>query len=551
VPTGTVKRESAGLELRDYLRILRHRRWTVALTVAVVVGANLGLGFIQVPVYAAQSEVVLQTDQLALFDTNTGAPADIASVVDTEIEVIRSEPVKNEVERKVKGAPKITAHQVGDTQAIVIVARSTKPELAAATANAYATAYIDHRRTQAVEEVSAATTQLSKKITELQTQAAAVTAGLPAQEAGKSPTDRASIEQAARNQQTALSNQEIAFQQRLDQLQVEQSLKTGGAQLVSSAHKPTTPASPRPVRDGAIAGLAGLIIGIALAFVLEHLDDSIKTADDASRALGDVPVVGTVPVVANWKDRDRPMAISISDPTSPPAEAYRTLRTALQFMALDRTIRTIQVTSSSTSEGKTTTVANLGTALARAGQSVIIVCCDLRRPRIHNFFGLSNEVGFTSALVGMPLHEALQDVPEVPRLRVLASGPPPPNPAEVLSSRAAHELLAALQGQCDVVLIDCPPVLPVTDATILATLVDATIVVVTPGTTNRSALHRGGQLLRQVDASIVGIVLNGVGTGPAYGYGYGYGYGLDETYARNGHSKDESRRSRRFPAAPR
>jgi non-specific protein-tyrosine kinase len=148
-------------------------------------------------------------------------------------------------------------------------------------------------------------------------------------------------------------------------------------------------------------------------------------------------------------------------------------------------------------------------------------------------------------LVGLPLADAIQVVPGVPGLKLLASGPPPPNPAEVLSSRAARELLTALQSQYDVVLIDCPPVLPVTDATVLATRVDAILVVVTPGTTNRSALHRAGQLLRQVDAPIVGAVLNGVGLGA--GYGYGYGYGADDRYTPNGHAKEESRRTRRFP----
>src|SRR5207249_10429878 len=134
----------------------------------------------------------------------------------------------------------------------------------------------------------------------------------------------------------------------------------------------------------------------------------------------------------------------------------------IQFMGLDQTLKTVQVTSPSPGEGKTTTLANLGVVLSRAGQNVILVCCDLRRPRIHEFFGLSNEVGFTSVLLGdTPLSAALRKVPDEERLMVLASGPEPPNPSELLSGTRAVEVFTALQGMADIVLIDSPPVLPV------------------------------------------------------------------------------------------
>jgi capsular exopolysaccharide synthesis family protein len=156
---------------------------------------------------------------------------------------------------------------------------------------------------------------------------------------------------------------------------------------------------------------------------------------------------------------------------------------------------------------------------------VIVVCCDLRRPRIHEFFGLTNTIGFTSVLLGeLPLSAAMQAVPGQPRLALMASGPPPPNPSELLASRRTGEVLLALKSECDVVLVDSPPVLPVTDAIVLSRTVDATILVGTAGRTTKKEYHRAVELLQQVEAPLIGSVLNGVDSDDLYGYGYGYGY---------------------------
>jgi non-specific protein-tyrosine kinase len=255
--------------------------------------------------------------------------------------------------------------------------------------------------------------------------------------------------------------------------------------------------------------------------------------------------------------------VTITEPSSPAAEAYRSLRTAVQFIGLDQTIRAIQVTSPNSSEGKTTTLANLAVALSRAGQRVIVASCDLRRPRIHEFLGLADkdalkplgedllgpldeefvgqpdtnhfgELGLTSVLVGrVPLaegiEEALRVVPGEESLALLPAGPAPPNPSELLSSKRTAELFDLLKAKCDVLLVDSPPVLPVTDALVLAKLVDATILVGTADRTTRKEIHRSVELLHQVDAPLVGTVLNGVNPEATYGYGAGYGYGYAST----------------------
>ena len=268
-------------------------------------------------------------------------------------------------------------------------------------------------------------------------------------------------------------------------------VKSGAAQVVTSAALPTTPVSPRPGRAGVLAGIFGLALAVAVAALLEKMDDSLRTKDHLERAAG-VPVIGTIPTVGSFASLGRPTVVSLTTPRSPATEAYRTLRTAVQFLPVDG-VTMIQVTSPTAGDGKTTTLANLGVALARAGQQVALVCCDLRRPKLHEFFGMTNDIGFTSVLLGkVPLSAALQQVPDQDRLYVLASGPLPPNPSELLSSRRAREVLGSLRVEADVVLIDSPPVLPVSDAMIIAGLVDITLLVCAADRTSIGRRHPGG-----------------------------------------------------------
>jgi capsular exopolysaccharide synthesis family protein len=289
----------------------------------------------------------------------------------------------------------------------------------------------------------------------------------------------------------------------------------------------------------------GLLFGVGLAFLVEYLDDSIKGKDDLERAALGVEILGVIPAVASWKTKEEARVVSMTDPTSPPAEAYRTLRTAVQFLGLDREVRSIQLTSANAQEGKSTTLANLGVAFARAGQRVVLVCCDLRRPRIHEFFGLSGEKGLTSVLLGeIDLGAALQPT-SVERLVVLPSGPLPPNPSELLASRRVHDLLAGLKRDGYMVLVDSPPVLPVTDGMLLSKRVDATLLVCVAGQTTRKEVARAVELLEQVNAPLVGAVLNGVTDEGTYGYAYRY-YGSANGSSGNGHVAKRRKRLRRL-----
>lgn len=201
--------------------------------------------------------------------------------------------------------------------------------------------------------------------------------------------------------------------------------------------------------------------------------------------------------------------ITLTDPRSPLSEAYRTLRTNLEFFSLDEPIRTLVVTSPGAEEGKSTVLANLAVTLAQGGKQVILLDCDLRRPALHTLFGLDNAAGLTT----MMLDEAAQSEPPlrataVDGLRVLPSGPLPPNPAELLGSRRIKEIIAALLAQADVLLFDAPPVLAVTDALVLAVQTDGVLLVVKAGGTRREHVQRAKERLERVNARIVGAVLN-------------------------------------------
>ncbi len=209
--------------------------------------------------------------------------------------------------------------------------------------------------------------------------------------------------------------------------------------------------------------------------------------------------------------------VTLRDPSSMAAEAYRTLRTNIQFSSLDKPIQTLLVTSTAPDEGKSTTLANLAVTMAQAEQRVILVDCDLRRPSVHTLFGVPNEQGLTTAILQGDGPLPLQAT-SVPGLSLLTSGPLPPRPADLLGSRRMEQLIARLRNEADIVLFDTPPVVAVTDAAVLATRVDGVLLVLQAGQTRRDRAREARQKLEKVKANIIGVVLNNAKLESGYGY---------------------------------
>jgi capsular exopolysaccharide synthesis family protein len=291
---------------------------------------------------------------------------------------------------------------------------------------------------------------------------------------------------------------------------------------VQNASVPSAPVAPNKKVDIALGLLLGLALGIGIAVLLDVLDTSVKSAEDLE-AISESAVLG---VIGFDSEAAKSPLIVQTDPHSPRAEAFRQLRTNLQFVDIDHPVKSIVITSSIPQEGKSTTTANLAITLAQAGLKVVLVEADLRRPKLMQYLGVEGAVGVTSVLIGrVSLDDALQPWGNG-SLMVLPSGPTPPNPSELLGSQGMAELISALESRADIVLVDAPPLLPVTDAAVLAKICDGALLIVRHGVTSREQVARAVESLRVVDAHLIGNVLNmAPAKGPdAYGYGYAYRY---------------------------
>jgi capsular exopolysaccharide synthesis family protein len=296
--------------------------------------------------------------------------------------------------------------------------------------------------------------------------------------------------------------------------------------VVQPPTTPTVPVSPKPVRNIVLGVVVGLLLGLGAAVLRETLDRSVKTADDVKRVT-DAPLLGSI---AHDPDAPkRPLIVEV-DPRSPRAEAFRSLRTNLQFVDAANHPRTIVVTSSLAGEGKSTLTANLALTMAQAGSRVCLIEADLRRPKVLEYMGLEGSVGLTDALIDRAdVIDVIQPYGGT-NLWVLGAGPIPPNPSELLGSTAMRALLQNLSSRFDYVVIDAPPTLPVTDAVVLCKLVDGAIVVVGSGIVDRDQLGHTLESLESVNGQILGLVLNRVPAKGGNQYG-GYAYDAPEEEA--------------------
>lgn len=323
--------------------------------------------------------------------------------------------------------------------------------------------------------------------------------------------------------------------------------------IVEPAQLPRYPLSSGKMNTLMLAAAIGAALAIAAAFLLEYLDDTVKTPDDVERVAG-VTTLGAISQIEEIKEPTDGLVVHLH-PKSQISEAYRVLRTNLQFSAVGSQVATFMVTSSNAGEGKTTTLANLGVALAQTGKRTILVDTDLRRPALHKIFGLPNSIGLTSMLLDEKL--SLQDVltpTDVPNLRLLCSGPRPPNPSELLENPRMDQIIAALKADADVVMFDSPPVLAVADSTILAQKIHGVLLVVEMGQTRTEIVRRAVGVLKQVDAKLLGVVMNKISRarGGYYYYYYYYSYYYDSADGGQGVRKRRRHRTwweRLLPAA--
>lgn len=317
----------------------------------------------------------------------------------------------------------------------------------------------------------------------------------------------------------AVSEQLVQTLAELDQVE-EGSTSPVKATIVTPAAVGSTPVSPQPVRNLGLAAVLGLLIGIAFALTKDLLDNSIRSEADV-RSLTDLPILGGITLDKRAAESPR---VVIDKPHHTHSEAFRALRTNLQFVNAGDPPRSIVFTSSLPEEGKTTTTAHLALTLAAADKRVCVVEADLRRPRLLHYLGMEGSAGLTNVLIGdADLDDMLQPYGDS-NLTVLGCGPIPPNPAELLGSARMRSLVQDLEQRFDIVMIDAPPLLPVTDAAVLASVTDGAILVVGAGVIKNEHLSRALERMEQAQGDVLGLIVNRLPTTGADAY---YAYGAD------------------------
>jgi capsular exopolysaccharide synthesis family protein len=314
-----------------------------------------------------------------------------------------------------------------------------------------------------------------------------------------------------------LVTQRSLLLQRSSELDAASSIQSGGARVVRTAQPPSSPSNTQPISAVIMGLIAGLLLGMAAAFVRDYFDDSLTVPEDLDKLDNDLPLLAVVPVIPTSRGR----SVGIVRPGSLGLEAFRSLRTNIDFLGMNDNRRVLELVSAQPDEGKTTVAANLAVALAQAGRSVVLVDADLRAPRLHRFFAVDTTVGLSGLLAGEPINSAVHQV--AVNLSIIPAGGVPANPSELLASRRMEAIIDELRLRFEYIIIDSAPLLPVSDGLVVARHVDGVIVVAQSGRTRVGPLGQAIDALEQVSAPVVGIVLNRVSARAAAADGYTYG----------------------------
>jgi capsular exopolysaccharide synthesis family protein len=513
-------------DFRSYLGVIARRRWLVILATLFGIGVAVAASVIPQPTYRVRAQVSTtgSNDPLAMvFDANSSI--DLERQASSQLAFIGSQTMRGAVARAYDGPMSdgevfhvnISAISGGDpnkTSSIVEISLvSSEPRLATTLVNTYAETYVTTRQAEDQELLLTTRQRLQGLLSETQTRIEEtrqpltdINARIASGEGdlARLNAERQNLEADLEPVIQPLQAQVSEIQDRLGRLSIGVELATGGgAEVLGYAWTPSSPVSPNVPMNLAIGLVSGLFLGIVLAFVRDYFDDSVKTKETVDRVAG-VSTLGLIPKVSADSE-----LVTVTHPSAPAAEAFRLLRTSVKFLGIERQVRVVQVTSPSAGEGKTMVAANLAVAFAQAGDRVVLVGGDLRRPRMEEVLDVPLTPGLTAVLIGdVTLPQAIQTAEGVPNLSVLPAGYPPPNPSELLSGERARRLIDVLGQTYDVVVIDCPPVLPVTDALVLARMADTTLLVTSANKTSKRSLTRAVELLRQVDAPLSGAVLN-------------------------------------------
>ena len=483
--------------VQDYLGALRHRKWAVIGVTALLTAIALGGSTLLTPVYTSTTRILVARPDL-------GGPAEAINL-ETEAELISSPRVAGIVADALRHGGdlddlleglSVRVPGTAGGQLLEVSYEYSDPRNAQRFAQGFADGYLAFRQRRAREGLLTVSSSLRESMAALEDELQDVSLQL---EGDVTPSERAALE----TRMITIGGRMADLQQQLGLQSPPQDLYVG--EVIAPAGLPAKPSQPNYVLNGGLGFAVGLLLGIGLALLRERLDKRVRRREDVERIA--TTLLGTIPK-ARRSRRNRTIIHVIQEPTSPTAEAYKALRARLLFLASQRPVRTVLVTSPGRGEGKSGVVANLGAVLAQAHKRVVLVSADLRQPRLHRFFDLEGSPGLTDVLGGQASWHNAGTGTALDDLRIIPTGAIPESPAELLVGEPLSRLLQELERVTDFVLLDSAPILDLADTLPIASVVDAVLLVADAEATTRAELARACSELRQVGATVVGVVLN-------------------------------------------
>ena len=517
--------QSLASDFRYYYALIKHWAWLFILAAVLSGGIAYFVSRNMTPVYQASATMLVNQAP----STSSSEYVSILTsqrLVQTYAQMIIKQPVLEGVIETLnleltpaQLKKMVFVNPIEDTQLIEIKVQHPNPDVAADIANTIVVVFSKQNEEYQTSRYKDLKKNLSNQLEELGQ--AIERDSIALQSLGDSRED-----EAERNRlETSLAQNRQLYATILktfEDVKLAEAESTSNVMFAETAIPPIHPIKPKVMQNTLLAGIVGLFLAVGVILLVEALDDTIKGPMDVEKNLR-LPILG---VILQMPDNEA--LITAKEPRSPISEAFRSLRTNIQFTSVDFHLKTLLVTSATPQDGKTTVISNLAVVLAQGGKKVTLVDSDLRKPKVHKMFGLSNSKGLTSLFVQseMRIDNVLQHVTK--GLSVITSGSLPPNPAELLGSEKMNLILSKMKEKCDVVLLDTPPVFAVTDAAVLSRYADGVLVVVKPGYTKITVAKQSIEQLKRVGANILGVVLNDVKVRgskySAYYYSNGYYY---------------------------
>jgi polysaccharide biosynthesis transport protein len=518
------------VDIKEYFYLFWSWAWLILLAglVAGVTAYIISAGM--VPEYEASTRLLVSAPS-SISGVDPTSLVTAQTMTSTYSQMLMDRPVLEGVidQLKLQTTPEelkkvVSVSVVTNTQLMTVTVRDMHPTQAANIANAMASVFADRIRELQSQRYAASRDGLAKQVSDMESQIAATNNLI------SMTSDPGTLEQLqARLTQyrTIYSNLVTSY----EQVRLAEEQTSTNVVVSEPAAVPLEPVSPKIPMNTLLGVMAGMLLAGAAVFVIDALDDTIKNPDEIRRRFN-LPILAMIA----WHESGDNRPVALVEPRSPTAESFRSLRTNLTYAALDKPLRRILITSPMPQDGKTTVASSLAVVFSQNDKNVVLVDADLRRPQVHRRFGLHNRLGLSDMFIRPPeMLSSMVHESSTPKLAVITSGGLPPNPSELLTSKMMGQILDRLNAAFDLIVIDTPPLLTVTDAAALAPAMDGVILVAKPGSTKLGAFRQSLDQLRAVGARVLGVVLNDVKpSSRKYGYYYNRYYSKYSQYYEAG-----------------